>query len=198
MPRSTEQFQQIREESRDRILNAALGLFARHGYAATSVRMIAGEAGISQGLLYNYFDGKDALLRAIFERSMRDVQASFELAAGGSTPGERIERLIRGAFALVRDRLDFWRITYQLRFQPAVLDGLAGALQSWSDPIRQQLEELLTAAGAATPATEAYVLFSAIDGAAQHYALDPDHYPLDDVADALIRRFTATRQEQFE
>ena len=42
-------------------------LFARHGYAGTTVRMIGREAGVSTGLLYAYFESKEGLLRAIFE-----------------------------------------------------------------------------------------------------------------------------------
>jgi AcrR family transcriptional regulator len=191
MPRTAEQLEHIREASRERILSGALRLFAQHGYAATSVRMIAHEAGISLGLLYNYYDGKEALLRAIFEQSMRDVQASFELAAGGATPAARIERLVHAAFGIVREHLSFWRLTYQVRMQPGVLEGLGGDVRTWSEAIRHQLERLLRAAGVPSPATEARVLFAAIDGAAQHYAMDPDRYPLDQVAAALIRRFHA-------
>jgi AcrR family transcriptional regulator len=191
MPRSEQQLEHMRAESRARILTSALRLFAQHGYAATSVRMIARDAGISQGLLYNYYDGKEELLRAIFEQSMRDVQESFELAAGGTTPGEQIERLVRSAFSIVRENLSFWRLTYQLRMQPGVLEGLNDEVRVWSEEIRFQLEELLRAAGAASPAVEARVLFASIDGAAQHYALDPDHYPIEEVATALIRRFRA-------
>ncbi len=189
MPRTAEQLEHIRAESRERILSSALRLFARHGYAATSVRMIAGEAGISQGLLYNYYDGKGALLRAIFEQSMGDVQESFELAGGGTTPRERIERLIHAAFDIVHENLSFWRITYQLRMQPGVLEELAEQVRAWPEAIRLQLEEQLRAAGTPSPALEARLLFAAIDGAAQHYALDPDHYPVEEVTAALIRRF---------
>jgi AcrR family transcriptional regulator len=189
MPRTAEQLEHIREESRERIVSSALRLFARHGYAATSVRMIAEEAGISPGLLYNYYDGKAALLRAIFEQSMRDVQASFALAAGGATPNVQIERLVHGAFGIVRENLAFWRLTYQLRMQPGVLEDLGEHVRAWPEAIRRQLERLLRATGVPSPAVEARLLFASIDGAAQHYALDPDHYPLDEVAAALIRRF---------
>ena len=72
MPRTRAQFEAIRQESRERILDAALRLFARYGYAATPVRRIAEEAGVSQGLLYNYFDGKESLLRALFEQTAGD------------------------------------------------------------------------------------------------------------------------------
>ncbi len=191
MPRTPAQFEAIRQESRERILDAALRLFARYGYAATPVRRIAEEAGVSQGLLYNYFDGKESLLRALFEQTAGDVERSLAEAAAGATPAERIERLARSAFAIVGEHLSFWRLSYQLRMQPGVLEGLEAATQSWTESTRGRLAQLLSDAGVQDAAIEARVLFAAIDGAAQHYALDPDHYPVEDVTRALVRRFTA-------
>src|SRR5690554_7710616 len=107
MPRMDEHLEEIREQSRTKILEGALRLFAHHGYAATSVRRIAEEAGVSQGLLYNYFDGKEGLLRAMFERSTEDVERSLADAEAGETPQARIERLVRSAFAIVREHLPF-------------------------------------------------------------------------------------------
>ncbi len=192
MPRTDEQLEQIREDSRERILASALRLFAEHGFTATSVRMIAQDAGISQGLLYNYFDGKVALLRAILSRMVADVQGTFEEAAGGATPQERIAWLIRAAMAAVRSDLAFWRLTYQLRMKPGVIEGLGESLGAASEGTRMQLEGLLRGAGVASPEVEARVLFAAIDGAAQHYALDPEHYPLEAVTEALVGRFAAS------
>lgn len=189
MPRTAKQLEPIRERSRERILACALELFARRGYAATSVRMIAEKAGIAQGLLYNYYAGKEALLRAILERSMADVQASFERAAAGATTGEGIARLVRAAFDIVCENMSFWRLTYQLRMQPGVLEGLGENVAASSDAIRLQLEALLRSAEGPSPEVQARVLFAAIDGAAQHYVMDPAHYPLDEVAEAIIQRF---------
>jgi len=184
----------MREESREKILGGALRLFARNGYSATSVRMIAEEAGISQGLLYNYYDGKQALLRAIFERSMRDVNASFARAARAATPRKAIEELVRSAFEIVRDHRDFWQLSYQLRMQSQVLTGLEKESRQSTDAIRAQIEALLRSAGVNDPAVEARVMFAAIDGVAQHYVLDPKRYPLDDVADEIVRRFLPARR----
>src|SRR5215207_9340498 len=194
MPRTPEQFDQMREESREKILDVALRLFARNGYSATSVRMIAEEAGISQGLLYNYYDGKQALLRAIFERSMRDVDASFARAARAATPRKAIEVLVHSAFEIVRDHRDFWQLSYQLRMQSQVLTGLAKESRLSTDAIRARIEGLLRSAGVNDPAVEARVMFAAIDGVAQHYVLDPKRYPLDDVADEIVRRFLPARR----
>jgi AcrR family transcriptional regulator len=187
MPRTPAQFDRMREESRRRIVDAALALFARHGYAATTVRMIAEEAGAAQGLLYNYFDGKQALLQAIFEQGMRDVEEDIATASGAGTPQQALERLIRAAFETLRDNTDFWRLSYQIRMQPEVLSGLGEQVHAWSGAILARIASMLAGAGSPEADARARVVFAAIDGAAQHYVLDPDRYPLGDVVEQMIR-----------
>ncbi|HWV56926.1 MAG TPA: TetR/AcrR family transcriptional regulator, partial [Longimicrobiales bacterium] len=174
---------------RRRILDSALELFGRQGYSATSVRQIARAAGVSPSLLYNYFDGKETLLGAIFLESMRHVQASLDQAAGGAGRPERVDQLVHGALAAVRDGLPFWRVLYRLRGEPEVIAGLGVHLRTWTESIRESIRSLLESSGSANPGAEALALFAAIDGIAQHYALDPERYPLDEVADALVQRF---------
>jgi AcrR family transcriptional regulator len=187
-PRSAVQNEQIRAASRQRILDRALALFAEHGFERTSVRMIADAAGISQGLLYNYFDGKQALLHAIFEESVRDVRASFALA-DAAPRGKRLEQLIRGSFEILRRNMAFWRLSYGVRMQPAVLEGLGSELHEWTAMIRRTLQGYLRDAGVAQPDVEAAALFALIDGVSQHYVLDPERYPLDAVVDLVVARY---------
>lgn len=190
MPRSERLNRLMRAASRRRILRTALRLFARHGYAGTSIRMIARAAGISVGLLYNYFRTKAEVLDAIFEQSMRDVQASFAAADGAKTPAERIERLVRGAFEILDANRDFWRLSYGVRMQPAVVAGLGKRLHAWTTTIHATLARYLKDAGSRRPELEAAVLFALIDGVSQHYVLDPRQYPLREVADQIITLFT--------
>lgn len=188
-PRSEEQFARMRHESRERIVGAALSLFARHGYEGTSIRMIAREADISLGLMYNYFPGKEELLRSIFQRGMDEVRESFARIPAEMPPRERLASLVRGALGAVRANLEFWRLSYGLRMQPAVLEGLSGEVEEWTREIHAALQGLLAAAGAREPALEAAVLFGQIDGVAQHFALDPRHYPLDAVVERIVARY---------
>ena len=191
-PRTAEQNEQVKAATRKRIVDAALGLFAEHGYAGTSVRMIADDAGMSIGLLYNYFDGKQALLQAIFEESMADVRESFA-RADAAPPSERLEQLIRGSFEILRGNLTFWRLSYGVRMQPAVLAGLGRDLQQWTSAILRTLEGYLRD-GVAQPDVEAAVLFAVIDGVSQHYVLDPDRYPLEAVVELVVARYAKPRR----
>jgi AcrR family transcriptional regulator len=187
-PRTAEQNEQIRTESRQRIVDEALALFAQHGYAGTSVRMIADAAGISPGLLYNYFENKQALLHAIFEESMADVRASFAMA-DEAPPTQRLEQLVRGSFAILRRNITFWKLSYGVRMQPAVLAGLGPELHEWTAVIRRTLQGYLRDAGVARPDVAAAALFALIDGVSQHYVLDPERYPLDAVTDLVVARY---------
>jgi AcrR family transcriptional regulator len=57
------------EEKRRQILDAAVRVFARKGFHASRVGDIAEEAGVAHGLLYHYFDSKDAVLQAVFQEN---------------------------------------------------------------------------------------------------------------------------------
>src|SRR2546425_8972262 len=53
--------------TRERILEAALDLFARHGFAGTSVRQLARAVGLRESSLYNHFAGKEAIYHALID-----------------------------------------------------------------------------------------------------------------------------------
>jgi len=62
MPRTEKQFEEIREFRKAMIMDVALELFANEGYYPTSISKIASKAGISKGLMYNYFKSKEVLI----------------------------------------------------------------------------------------------------------------------------------------
>jgi AcrR family transcriptional regulator len=53
---------------REQLLSTALGLFTAHGYVATSTKRIAEVAGVTEGLVFHYFDSKEALLLELVSR----------------------------------------------------------------------------------------------------------------------------------
>jgi AcrR family transcriptional regulator len=186
--------EQARTETRANLIQAGLRLFARVGYESTSVKQIAQEAGVAQGLLYHYFESKEMLLQGIFQRSMDDVRLSFAAGMGGTDATRGLEPLIRASFRIVKENQEFWRLSYALRMQPAVLGGMAGPLAEWTTEILSTLENLLRDAGYSAPDIEASILFGTIDGIAQHYTMMPDTYPLPAVVDALVARYVGYRK----
>src|SRR5687767_4239457 len=179
MPRTAQQNRQLREASEQRILSAARATFARLGYDGASVRAIAETAGVAQGLMYNYFGGKDDLLRAVFREGARDVAEALAPSTDTCTPEQQLELFIRRSFWILAEHLDFWKLSYLLRFDPRAIELLGPDIHVWMIQVRGQLEAMLRANGHDDADSLAYVLFAAIDGVAQHYALDPGRYALD-------------------
>lgn len=66
MPKSQERCQEIREETRSKILNESILYFAKNGFAGTKISKLAKHIGIGQGTLYIYFKSKEELFSEIF------------------------------------------------------------------------------------------------------------------------------------
>jgi AcrR family transcriptional regulator len=66
------------EETRSRILAAALDLFRRRGFDQTTMREIASEAGMALGSAYYYFASKEALVMAFYARASEEMSAQIE------------------------------------------------------------------------------------------------------------------------
>ncbi|HEX2717680.1 MAG TPA: TetR family transcriptional regulator [Gemmatimonadaceae bacterium] len=64
------------EQTRTKILEAALALFMERGFEATTMRAVAEEAGVSLGNAYYYFESKEELVQAFYERSHREHLAA--------------------------------------------------------------------------------------------------------------------------
>jgi len=80
--------------------------------------------------------------------------------------------------------------------QPAVVAGLGKRLRTWTMTIQVTLARYLADAGSRQPEIDAALLFALIDGASQHYVLDPKGYPLAQVADGIIALFTRRTASQ--
>jgi TetR/AcrR family fatty acid metabolism transcriptional regulator len=91
---------------RERILRAAIDVFAKNGYFNAKVAEIAKAAGVADGTIYLYFDGKEDLLVTIFREHTRNYLQSLERElAHIRRPEERIRTAIRHHLeALGRDR----------------------------------------------------------------------------------------------
>ncbi len=95
-----------------RIRAAALRLFARHGFAAVSMRQIAGEVGVQAGALYNYTPDKQSLLFDLMQRHMEGLLAEVASRVMGDTPTDRLHSFVRFHIGYHIDRPDEVFIAY--------------------------------------------------------------------------------------
>ena len=79
------------------VLEAAVRVFHKKGYASSSIQDIADEVGVLKGSLYHYIDSKEDLLARLFEDSAGHFMAMLDEASG--LDAEPVERLRRFAYA---------------------------------------------------------------------------------------------------
>lgn len=94
-----------------RVRDAALHLFARHGFAAVSMRQIAREVGVQAGALYNYTPDKQTLLFELMRDHMLDLLAAVQHVPD-ATPLSRLEAFVRFHITFHHARPDAVFIAY--------------------------------------------------------------------------------------
>lgn len=186
MPRTKEQNALVQEQSKNLIVVTAMRLFVQFGYDTTSIRMIAREAGISLGLMYNYFSGKEALLREIFIRGVADVQRSFVLPETQKNNSlSDIPAFIKNCLNIVRQHEEFWRLLYALRYQPAIQQLLEAEIRSFETMVMINLEQRCAEHTTGNPRALAYLLFALIDGLCTHSVYHTGEYPVDEIMEQI-------------
>jgi AcrR family transcriptional regulator len=116
-PRTQQQFKEMREEKMTLIMDVALEHFANEGYFRTTISHIARHAGMSKGLMYNYFESKEALLKAIIHRSVNEVYKYLDIDRDGYLSEDEFEFFIRKINILLKEKKYFWRLLMQLLMQ---------------------------------------------------------------------------------
>jgi len=98
--------------TRERILVAALQVFAERGFEGARTRDIAERAGANLGLITYYFASKEKLWQAAVSRAFDELQAELSsiAASGAGDERERLERILRGFVRFVARRPEFMRL----------------------------------------------------------------------------------------
>jgi AcrR family transcriptional regulator len=92
------------DDTRARIVEAAEMLFRRLGFAKTAVADIAGELGMSPANVYRFFPSKNAIVEAICQRCLAEVEdKAWAVARGRGSAADRMERMILDIFTYHRD-----------------------------------------------------------------------------------------------
>ena len=192
-PRTKVQFEEIRQKSRENIENIALELFAIKGYHATSISQIAEKAGISKGLLYNYYKNKehllDSVIMKVYDEIMRIVQMSENLPAE-----KQIEQMIIQTIDHLKKNITFWRLYLFLVHQSDVHKKLSELYEKMRDDYLNYVVKLFKEIGSNNPTMEALMLGTMFDGIGLNYVTAPEGYPLDEMSNYMIEIFVKNKK----
>src|SRR5690606_13705619 len=109
-PRTPEQFESLRKDRRQAILDAALEVFADHGYHNASVSQVAKQAGISKGLMYNYFSGKQDVLVHILTGMFDEVAEELHIGSVEDLTSEQVREVVRNTMAITKRNPNRWKL----------------------------------------------------------------------------------------
>jgi len=95
---------------REQIVRATVRCLAREGYTRLTMKKVAREAGVSQGILHYYFADKRAILVATLEAVSRDLDRRVGAAQSrtGRDPAARLRALVRACLEVAVGRPEFW------------------------------------------------------------------------------------------
>lgn len=144
-----------REETRGRLLDAAVLVFARRGYYAAGVAEIAAEAGCSTGALYDHFGSKEKLFLAVMETQIEPWMRSYrqQVEAAGK-PAARLEAGVAQWDKLVRKFPEAWLLLVEL-WSVCVRDpALRSKFAAQYDRLRMASGELLGSSGPRSVASQ--------------------------------------------
>jgi len=194
-PRSDEQFEQIRQQSRKNIQETALELFARQGYHSTTISQIAKAAGVSKGLMYNYFASKDDLLQKLVEEEVEAGVFALELAQQSFLPPyQQLELIVEETIRAVQTDVRHWKLLTTLSMQEEVMQQVKELLPQKMKESMALMIELFAKMGVPNPETEAWFFGATLDGLFLHYltAQGTDIvYPLESMKQKLLSRYVA-------
>jgi len=135
-PRTPQQFREIREGKKTLIMDVALQQFAGEGYFKTTIDHIARHAGISKGLMYNYFESKESLLSAIIQRSVKEIDAYMDINKDGFLSEEEFEFFVRRIAQVLIEKQTSWQLLFQLLMQKEVREQFLRPLLGSSSLLR--------------------------------------------------------------
>ncbi|MBN2669565.1 MAG: TetR/AcrR family transcriptional regulator [Bacteroidales bacterium] len=188
-PRTEEQFKKIRVEKRQLILDAALELFADQGYHSTSISQLATKAGISKGLLYNYFENKESVLKTIIDEGFNDIFSDFINFKENQFTNEHMKKYINHMFDSLTGKQNFWKFYFQIILQSSAQAIVKEKLETFLMPVMEIMTQFFENNGYDDPYTEALILGALFDGIGMDYAFAPEYFPLEKVKKNLLNKY---------
>ncbi len=195
------------EVTRQRLLDAALNVFSRQGYAATRLEDIADAAEVTRGAIYHHFGGKVELYNALVaERFARANQIIQDVMAEEGTPLQILRRLMVRSLEYLEEDEDFRAVQELVSFKTAILPELEEGIRMKNEGTNAFIHYLaqMVEQGIATgeiranvkPEDAALAIIGLINGLSLIWLLDQKRFSLSERAEGVVDTFLAGLKAQ--
>lgn len=181
------------EISSAHIVQAAMRVLARQGYARTSLMDIAKEAGMSKGAVHYHFPTKEALMGVVLQSACEAVtKRTLDAWQEGDHPLEALRASLHELWDVRATRTDEATVVADLLAQSLHDEKLRPPLAEYYrfavNQVREHLTQQLAEGGMQTripPETMARLLHALLDGLLMQFIVDPEALDVDRVLDSL-------------
>lgn len=196
MPKTRNEIQ--KEERKQQIVDVALELFSKNGFHGVSVSQIAKVCGISKGLMYNYFESKEALLEYVLEEYAQKIYLELDVDNDGVLSKIEFEHFVRSIYSMVKENPRYYKLIFALSFQEDVV-GLLHKIAATMMPFNYDLlKNYFTSLGRKDPEAEILMFSSVLKGFLLQVVMLPEfgdvleHYgkQFDKLVDRIIEDYT--------
>jgi len=173
-----------RPQRREQLLDAALGLIDAHGFGGLTMEGVAREATIAKTVVYELFENREVLLRALLEREQRRALADVAAAIPASLDGEPLDLLMGSlstALEAVRRHPDTWRLI--LLPAEGTPPAVRKSVDRHRDRLVRQIEPMVgwgvgrLGLGRLEPELTAETILALFENAIRLTITKPDQYP---------------------
>ncbi len=171
-------------EKQEKILNAALSLFAEEGYRSTSTSKVAKRAEVSEGLIFRHFGNKEGLLTSIIQLGEEQAKVLFADVITETDPKEVIRKFIEIIIKTSQDpnAIAFWKLQFKIKWELEIYG------EHKTEAVEQALVTAFTELRYLNPEKEANLLLTLMDGMATRFILQKN-FDLESTIEFLKQKY---------
>lgn len=189
MPKTPAQFEKIRIDRKAAILDAALHVFAEEGYHSASISKVSRYAGVSKGLMYNYFDSKADLLDKLLGDILdAEVKVTIDLMKTEFTESSFI-KFINHNLEILKERPKQWKLYFSMATQPEVLKIVEKRFAKEQVECTEKILSFFIKKGCEKPMLQMQYFFTTYGGLKMQYIFNPENCPIDELKELIINQF---------
>ncbi len=167
----------------EKILSAALELFAKDGFTATPTSKVAKLAGVSEGLIFRHFENKQGLLDAICKMAEEKMGGMFYNIMTEEDPRTQIRLFLELPFNIDPDDKEFWKLQFKLKWE------LNAHKEEKMKPIDSLLQNAFTELGFDNPELETKLFMFIIEGISTSILRDEIQYDKNQMVSFLLKKY---------
>lgn len=185
MPRTPEQNESIKAQTRNVILEAAFPLFSKNGFDRTSMATIAKEAGISKGLIYHHFNSKEEVLVGVFDLLMNQSADIWNVFDEVKSAHEKFDLMLDMTLKFSMANPEWVRLLVHLALQEDVVASLKEHIRVLRVEKMRSMIPLFEELGFEDAEKEVLYLGALLDGVTIGWLSLRDEYPFEEMIDRI-------------